>query len=50
MRNMVDGRAKLEPLDNDRYPCIRWTTARELLTASKYSATQSHEVHARLVG
>jgi hypothetical protein len=34
MRNMFDGRAKLEPLDNDRYPTIRWTTAREVLAAS----------------
>jgi nucleoside-diphosphate-sugar epimerase len=33
MRNMFDGRAKLEPLDNDRYPGIRWTTAREVLSA-----------------
>jgi nucleoside-diphosphate-sugar epimerase len=35
MRNMFDGRAKLEPLDNDRYPGIRWTTARDVLSASK---------------
>ena len=33
MHNMFDGRAKLEPLDNDRYPCIRWTTARDVLLA-----------------
>ena len=33
MRNMFDGRAKLEPLDNDRYPGFRWTTAREVLSA-----------------
>jgi nucleoside-diphosphate-sugar epimerase len=33
MRNMFDGRARLEPLDNDRYPGIRWTTARDLLSA-----------------
>jgi len=33
MRNMFDGRAKLAPLDNHRYPGIRWTTARELLLA-----------------
>jgi nucleoside-diphosphate-sugar epimerase len=32
MRNMFDGRAKLEPLDNDRYPTIRWTTARDVLS------------------
>ena len=33
MRNMFDGRAKLEPLDNDRYPGMRWTTARDVLCA-----------------
>jgi nucleoside-diphosphate-sugar epimerase len=33
MRNMFDGRAKLEPLDNGRYPGIRWTTVRDVLRA-----------------
>jgi hypothetical protein len=33
MRNMFDGRAKLEPLDNDRYPGMRWTTARDVLSS-----------------
>jgi nucleoside-diphosphate-sugar epimerase len=33
MRNMLDGRAKLQPLDNERYPSIRWTTARDVLAA-----------------
>jgi hypothetical protein len=33
MRDMFDGRAKLEPLDNGRYPGLRWTTAREVLSA-----------------
>jgi len=33
MRNMFEGRAKLEPLDNDRYPGIRWTTVRAFLSA-----------------
>jgi len=33
MRNMFDGRAKLDPLDNDRYPGMRWTTARDVLSA-----------------
>ena len=32
MHNMFSGRAKLEPLDNDRYPGMRWTTARDVLT------------------
>jgi hypothetical protein len=34
---MFDGRAKLEPLDNDRYPSIRWTTARDVLSARQVS-------------
>jgi len=33
MLNMFDGRDKLQPLDNDRYPRIRWTTARDVLSA-----------------
>ncbi len=33
MRNMFDGRAKLEPLDNNRYPGICWTSARNVLSA-----------------
>jgi nucleoside-diphosphate-sugar epimerase len=37
MRNMFDGRAKLEPLDNDRYPTIRWTTARDVLSTRQGS-------------
>ncbi len=37
MRNMFDGRAKIEPLDNDRYPSIRWTTARDVLSARRVS-------------
>ena len=31
MRNMLDGRAKLEPLDNDRYPGIHWAPVRDVL-------------------
>ena len=37
MRNMFDGRAKLHPLDNDRYPAIGWTTARDVLAASQWA-------------
>ena len=37
MRNMFDGRAKLAPLDNNRYPGMRWTTAREVLSARRAS-------------
>ena len=35
MHNMFDGRAKLEPLDNDRYPSISWVTVREVLSAHR---------------
>ena len=38
MRNMFDGRAVLEPLDNDRYPGMRWTSVRDLLTTHLASA------------
>jgi nucleoside-diphosphate-sugar epimerase len=31
--DMFEGRAKLEPLDNDRYPGMHWTTVRDMLTA-----------------
>jgi uncharacterized protein YbjT (DUF2867 family) len=33
MHNMFDGRGQLQPLDNDRYPELRWTSAREVLAA-----------------
>lgn len=33
MHNMYDGRAKLAPLDNDRYRGVRWTGVREVLGA-----------------
>jgi nucleoside-diphosphate-sugar epimerase len=39
MRNMFSGQAKLDPLDNDRYPGIRWTTAREVLAANQGTST-----------
>lgn len=31
MRDMFSGRGKLQPLDNARYPAIRWTAVREQL-------------------
>jgi uncharacterized protein YbjT (DUF2867 family) len=31
VHNMFEGRVKLTPLDNERYPDIKWTSARELL-------------------
>ena len=33
MRDMFDGRAKLQTFDNDRYPGIRWSTVRDVLSA-----------------
>lgn len=33
LHNMFGGQATLRPLDNDRYPEIRWTTARDVLAA-----------------
>ncbi|MFD1141742.1 NmrA family NAD(P)-binding protein [Larkinella insperata] len=31
LRNMLSGQPKLDPLDNDRYPHIRWTSVQEVL-------------------
>ncbi|HEY0108044.1 MAG TPA: NmrA family NAD(P)-binding protein [Fibrella sp.] len=36
LHNMLTGLPKLEPLDNDRYPDIRWTTVREVLSAAPH--------------
>jgi nucleoside-diphosphate-sugar epimerase len=33
MHNMFSGAAKLEPLDNDRYPGMKWTTVRDFIAA-----------------
>lgn len=33
MHNMFSGAVKLQPLDNDRYPGMRWTTVRDVLAA-----------------
>ena len=33
LHNMLDGRVKLDPLDNDRYPGLRWTRVRAVLAA-----------------
>jgi len=32
MRDMFTGRSKLEPLDNHRYPELRWTSVREKMS------------------
>jgi nucleoside-diphosphate-sugar epimerase len=34
MRNMIDERSNLDTLDNDRYPGMRWTTVKDLLSAN----------------
>ena len=33
LRDMFDGRGALEPLDNARYPELRWTSVRDVLAA-----------------
>jgi len=33
MRDMFSGRGKLEPLDNGRYPELKWTSVREKMSA-----------------
>jgi nucleoside-diphosphate-sugar epimerase len=33
LHDMFSGRGKLEPLDNDRYPNLPWTTVRDVLAA-----------------
>jgi len=35
MRNMIDERANLNLVDNERYPNMRWTTVRDLLSMCK---------------
>ena len=35
LHNMLGGLAKLDSLDNDRYPNIRWTSVRELLATKQ---------------
>jgi nucleoside-diphosphate-sugar epimerase len=38
MRDMFDGRAKLQPLDNARYPDLRWTSIRDVLVDHQRAA------------
>ena len=35
LHNMFEGRAKLTPLDNDRYPDTRWTKVRDILQQAR---------------
>jgi nucleoside-diphosphate-sugar epimerase len=37
MRNMIDERAKLNLVDNERYPNMRWTTVRDVLSMHQAS-------------
>lgn len=41
MHNMIDDRADLPKLDNDRYPGLHWTTIRELLMAHQDKLTNA---------
>lgn len=38
LRDMLDGRAKLKPLDNDHYGQRRWTSARDVLAIGRSEA------------
>jgi hypothetical protein len=31
MHNMFSGGAKLDPIDNDRYPNIKWTSVQDVI-------------------
>lgn len=37
MANMFSGDGKLDPLDNDRYPGLKWTKAEEFLAQQQAS-------------
>lgn len=37
MRNMIDERANLNSIDNNRYPDIKWTTVKDLLSKHNVS-------------
>jgi hypothetical protein len=39
MRNMIDERANLNLVDNERYPNMRWTTVKDLLSMHQVSNT-----------
>ena len=38
MKNMFEGRVKLLPLNNGRYPKIRWTSVKEVLARRNQAA------------
>ena len=37
MRNMIDGRAIIKTLDNNRYPTMKWTSAKDVLATHQAS-------------
>ncbi|QJW89865.1 NmrA family NAD(P)-binding protein [Spirosoma taeanense] len=41
LHNMLSGQPKLEPLDNDRYPAIRWTPVRDVLATRSTETKQA---------
>ncbi len=41
LHNMLSGLPKLQPLDNSRYPEIRWTSVEEVLRTRKYGKDKS---------
>jgi nucleoside-diphosphate-sugar epimerase len=41
MHNMIDERAKIDQLDNDRYPGMHWTSVKELLIQHQEAATKT---------
>jgi hypothetical protein len=50
MRSMFEGWAKLEPLDNDRHPGMRWRIARDVLSARQVnSPARRQDLGGRLV-
>ncbi len=40
-QDMLSGQARLEPLDNSRYPDIEWTSLREYLTTTGVPGNRS---------
>ena len=41
MHNMIDERSKMNKLDNERYPDIKWTSAKDVLV--KHQEKSAHE-------
>lgn len=41
MRDMMEGRAKLDAYDNNRYPEMRWTTVKDMLSAHQATNNES---------